>query len=202
MGESQRTVYRFKNTANCHENPDENNTLYRSDSIVDTMPGISRFQQATLHQGNTSLPHIALGLKTDTPLHLPARIEDYLLKYIGKHSDIEVEHGVMPESLTIDTEKIESDGYPVSVTLRTLPKLGTESQVSHDPQMPAIPNGLHRSNLNSDTTDAVLHEAQAADGTQTEKILAKYVVGCDGAHSWTRRQIGCVMEGDHTDYIW
>ena len=108
----------------------------------------------------------------------------------------------MPESLTIDTEKIESDGYPVSVTLRTLPKLGTESQVSRDPQRPAIPNGLHRSNLNSDTTDAVLHEAQAADGTQTEKILAKYVVGCDGAHSWTRRQIGCVMEGDHTDYIW
>jgi hypothetical protein len=33
------------------KNPDERGQLYRSDAIVDTKPGISRFQQATLHQG-------------------------------------------------------------------------------------------------------------------------------------------------------
>lgn len=42
--------------ANISQNPDEDNRLYRSDMIVDTMPGISRFQQATLHQGMKA-PH-------------------------------------------------------------------------------------------------------------------------------------------------
>ncbi|KAL8794964.1 MAG: hypothetical protein Q9195_002546 [Heterodermia aff. obscurata] len=35
-----------------------------------------------------------------------------------------------------------------------------------------------------------------------ENISAKYVVGCDGAHSWTRRQLGFRMEGDQTDFVW
>ena len=35
-----------------------------------------------------------------------------------------------------------------------------------------------------------------------EKIRARYVVGCDGAHSWTRRQLGFQMEGEQTDFFW
>ncbi|KAI9154778.1 Phenol hydroxylase [Paramyrothecium foliicola] len=162
-------------------NPNQSGKLHRSDSIVDTLPGLSRFQQATLHQ---------------------ARIEEYLLKYIGKYSDIEVEYGVMPESLAIDVDKVESDDHPISVTLRKLPKPTTQFQVSSALGESAVPNGLHRSNLTADTTDELLRSAQAAEGTNVEKVIAKYVVGCDGAHSWTRRQIGSVMEGDQTDYIW
>lgn len=135
-------------------------------------------------------------------LHFVARVEEYLLSYIGKYSDLKVEYGVMPESLDIDTDKVESDGYPVSVTLRNLPRPGLESQLPLDLEDSKIPNGLYRSNLTADTTDAMLQDAQAADGTCATKIRAKYVVGCDGAHSWTRRQIGCVMEGDHSDFIW
>ncbi|KAH7114914.1 FAD binding domain-containing protein [Dactylonectria macrodidyma] len=163
------------------ENPNEENELYRSDRIVDTMPGVSRFQQATLHQ---------------------ARIEDYLFRYIEKFSDIKVEHGREPESLAIDAEKVETDDYPVSITLRHLPKPATEFETLDDTQKPAIPNGLYRSNLVADTTAGLLQSTQEVQGTRTEKILAKYVVGCDGAHSWTRRQIGSVMEGEQTDYIW
>lgn len=35
-----------------------------------------------------------------------------------------------------------------------------------------------------------------------ERIRAKYVVGCDGAHSWTRTQLGLSLEGKTTDHIW
>ena len=35
-----------------------------------------------------------------------------------------------------------------------------------------------------------------------EMIRAKYVIGCDGAHSWTRRQLGFQMEGEQTDFVW
>ena len=33
-------------------------------------------------------------------------------------------------------------------------------------------------------------------------ISAKYMIGCDGAHSWTRRQLGFIMQGEQTDFIW
>lgn len=35
-----------------------------------------------------------------------------------------------------------------------------------------------------------------------ETIHARYLVGCDGAHSWTRRQLGFTMEGEQTDFVW
>lgn len=125
------------------------------------------------------------------------------MNYIRKYSGIEVERGVMPESLTIHTEEVDSnDEYPASVTLRHLPTPVPAPEASNDPTKLAIPNGLYRSNLTADTTDALLQNAQATEGTRTEKIMAKYVVGCDGAHSWTRRQIGSVMEGEQTDFVW
>jgi phenol 2-monooxygenase len=34
-----------------------------------------------------------------------------------------------------------------------------------------------------------------------EHIHAKYVVGCDGAHSWLRKQLDVVLEGDLTDSV-
>ncbi|KAG9091521.1 hypothetical protein FRC06_000538 [Ceratobasidium sp. 370] len=35
-----------------------------------------------------------------------------------------------------------------------------------------------------------------------ETIRAKYVIGCDGAHSWTRAQLGIDMVGDTSDSVW
>lgn len=37
---------------------------------------------------------------------------------------------------------------------------------------------------------------------KTEVIKAKYLVGCDGAHSWTRRQLNIQMVGDQTNWVW
>ncbi|GAM88991.1 hypothetical protein ANO11243_070250 [Dothideomycetidae sp. 11243] len=38
--------------------------------------------------------------------------------------------------------------------------------------------------------------------TATEKVNAQYVVGCDGAHSIVRRQLGLAMEGDSANAAW
>ena len=37
---------------------------------------------------------------------------------------------------------------------------------------------------------------------KTEVVRAKFVVGCDGAHSWVRKSMGFTMDGEQTDYIW
>ena len=109
----------------------------------------------------------------------------------------------MPESLSVDVDEVERDGeYPVSVVLRHLSEGNTSSRKPHGVKESAVPNGLFRSNLTADTTDSTLEAANSDANSYSEKIQAKYVVGCDGAHSWTRRQIGSVMEGEQTDFIW
>ena len=51
-------------------------------------------------------------------------------------------------------------------------------------------------------TVKVRHSPEEDAAAPREKIRAKYVVGCDGAHSWTRRQLGFKMEGEQTDFVW
>ena len=105
----------------------------------------------------------------------------------------------MPEKLSIDAEQAQNnDACPVSIALRRLPRL--ESSKSESGNGSIIPNGLHRSNLTSGSTDSILRSAQENATSHMETVLAKYVVGCDGAHCWTRRQIGSVMIGEQTDY--
>ncbi|EUC60295.1 phenol 2-monooxygenase [Rhizoctonia solani AG-3 Rhs1AP] len=37
---------------------------------------------------------------------------------------------------------------------------------------------------------------------ETETVQAKYLLGCDGAHSWTRGQLGIEMVGENSDQVW
>jgi phenol 2-monooxygenase len=39
---------------------------------------------------------------------------------------------------------------------------------------------------------------QEGSERRTEVIKAKYLIGCDGAHSWTRRTLGIQMIGEQT----
>ncbi|KAF8747524.1 MATE efflux family protein, partial [Rhizoctonia solani] len=42
---------------------------------------------------------------------------------------------------------------------------------------------------------------QHPDG-KTETVKAKYLLGCDGAHSWVRTQLGIEMVGETSDQVW
>jgi phenol 2-monooxygenase len=167
----------------CLWNPGPDGVIRRSDRIPDTIPGISRFQQLVLHQG---------------------RIERFFLDSLKEHSDIRVERGVLPQSLTFDESKAEDDdAYPIKVTLQHL----TEDEIN-PPQSKATTNGaapsdgLFRSNMAPDDTEELLNRAANEKAGTQETIQAKYMIGCDGAHSWTRKQLGYTLDGEQTDYIW
>ncbi|KAF4636696.1 hypothetical protein G7Y89_g1386 [Cudoniella acicularis] len=169
----------------CLWNPDSEGKIRRSDRIPDTIPNISRFQQVVLHQG---------------------RIERFFLDSLKKYSDIKVERGVLPQSLTFDESKSEDpDAYPIEVVLQHLteeeanPAQRQATNVSSNTKS----DGLFRSNMAADDTDELLDKAvkNGRAGTR-ETVRAKYMIGCDGAHSWTRRQLGYKLEGEQTDYIW
>ncbi|KAL4756259.1 FAD-binding monooxygenase [Aspergillus foveolatus] len=157
----------------CLWNPDENGRIRRSDRFPDTIPQISRFQQVVLHQG---------------------RIERFFLNSMKEHGNLTVERGVLPVSFVIDEAKAaDFDNYPIS-----------QHQKSADGQRAVVDYGLSRSNLVADDTDDLIMAATAdssRDG-QVDLVKAKFLVGCDGAHSWVRHQAGFKMEGDSTDYIW
>jgi phenol 2-monooxygenase len=66
-----------------------------------------------------------------------------------------------------------------------------------------VSDGLFRSNMAPDDTEELLNKAATNGRAGTrETVRAKYMIGCDGAHSWTRTQLGYSLEGEQTDYIW
>ncbi|CZR66721.1 probable phenol 2-monooxygenase [Phialocephala subalpina] len=169
----------------CLWNPDSEGRIRRSDRIPDTIPFISRFQQVVLHQG---------------------RIERFFLDSMKKHSDIRVERGVMPQSMTFDENKAEDPAaYPIEVTLQHLTEAEMNPDQSTSTNGAAKSDGLFRSNMAADDTEELLQRA-ANHGLvgSRETVKAKYLIGCDGAHSWVRRQLGqgFELEGEQTDYIW
>jgi len=166
----------------CMWNPGQDGVIRRSDRIPDTIVGLSRFQQIVLHQG---------------------RIERFFLDNIKKYSGdtIHVERGVLPESLEIDESKVDDvSAYPVTVKLRTL----TEEEATPQQQLDGskVSDGIFRSNLtNEDDEEDLIKKSQARAGA-SEIVHAKYVIGCDGARSWTRRALGFELHGEATDFIW
>ncbi|KAI0027789.1 FAD binding domain-containing protein [Vararia minispora EC-137] len=57
--------------------------------------------------------------------------------------------------------------------------------------------------LNDPTAYPVTVKLVRADGGEGEvTVKAKYLVGADGAHSWTRKALGIEMEGQTTPRIW
>lgn len=161
-------------------NPDEKGVIRRSDRIPDTIPGISRFQQVVLHQG---------------------RIERFFLDSIEACSDIRVERGVLPTSLKIDEAQVEdADAYPITVNLRHLTE---EEATPHQVNGTGAEDGLFRSNLVADdTADLLAVSSLNVKANKEEVVKAKYMIGTDGAHSWTRKQLGFDLVGEQTDFIW
>jgi len=159
------------------QNPDESGIVRRTDRISDIIPGISRFRQVVLHQ---------------------SRIERFFFDSIAEHSNIEIERCVFAEELELHhTEPGDDDAHPIKVKVRHL----DEDAATPAQNGSKVPNGLFRSSLAKDDTDNLIRKSRGKEGS-TEIITAKYMIGCDGAHSWTRRQLGLHMEGEQTDFIW
>lgn len=89
----------------------------------------------------------------------------------------------------------------MTVKLRTLSE--EEATPAQVPTGSKASDGLFRSNIASaDDEDEKLIKKVQERGAESEVVHAKYVIGCDGARSWTRQQLGLKLEGEATDFIW
>lgn len=132
------------------------------------------------------------------------RIERFLLDSIHQHSDLQVERGVIAESFKYDdTIGDNPKEYPITVKLRTLsdedanPPSLSVTEGDHN----AVASGVSRGDLLQDDWNELIENSKAKE-TKTEVVKAKYLIGCDGAHSWTRKQVNISLEGSSTDHVW
>ncbi|KAG2009199.1 hypothetical protein GB937_007976 [Aspergillus fischeri] len=129
------------------------------------------------------------------------RIERFILDAIRDRSDLEIERRVIAESLEYDeTLENSGDAYPITVTLRTLSEEEANPSPAHGGSGGAR-NGLFRSNITPDDWDDLIKKSKERPGN-VETVKAKYLIGCDGAHSWTRKQLNIPFEGSTTEHIW
>ncbi|KAG9672414.1 phenol 2-monooxygenase, partial [Aureobasidium melanogenum] len=100
-------------------------------------------------------------------------VEQAFLNFLERDGDsVRVERNLTPMKLHVEEARVEDhDAYPVEVHLRKLAK--DERAGSPD--------------------------STTSEKTATEIVRAKYVLGTDGAHSWTRKALGLQMEGDTTN---
>ncbi|KAF2753419.1 hypothetical protein EJ05DRAFT_214240 [Pseudovirgaria hyperparasitica] len=105
------------------------------------------------------------------------RIEE-LLERVCAEGGVLVERNM--ETLELGPiEEDESCKYPIEVKIRRKVNPGTPSE-----QEPAV-----------DANDSI-------DDHGIKVIRCKYLIGADGAHSWTRRQLGIAATGASTDECW
>ncbi|KAL8652645.1 MAG: hypothetical protein Q9226_004186 [Calogaya cf. arnoldii] len=116
------------------------------------------------------------------------RIEAVLLEEINKHPNVTIQRGVEPIDIEINScQTGQPMSHAVTVKLKQTPRDDGNHVVN------GVGKGLARK-----------RNRVHADHSQfsQETIHARYVIGCDGAHSWTRTQLGFLMEGEQTEYIW
>ncbi|POY76369.1 hypothetical protein BMF94_0566 [Rhodotorula taiwanensis] len=163
-------------------NPDPaTGRLTRTAKIPDTIPGLSRFQQTILHQ-----TRVETHLLDDAKLHTKGRFSP--------------ERSMLPETLDLDEASAnDPDAYPITLTVRHLSEEQSNPSAFKG-ETNGTRSGLFRSSLLSAAEEEKLYDTEGSAVVETVK--AKYLVGCDGAHSWTRRQLGIRMIGDQTNRVW
>lgn len=103
----------------------------------------------------------------------------------------------MPEKLEWEECKpSDRDSHPITVTVRHTGDTAFRQRVEG--------TSVKTTNSESDRSvvNGIVQTGQDEAKERLERIRAKYVVGCDGAHSWTRTQLGLSLEGNMTDHIW
>ncbi|KAI4731225.1 phenol 2-monooxygenase [Aureobasidium sp. EXF-10728] len=100
-------------------------------------------------------------------------VEQAFLNFLERDGDeVRVERNLTPIKLHLDeTSADDHNAYPVEVHIR---KVRNDQRVGSSSSM-------------------------ASEETVPEIFRAKYVLGTDGSHSWTRKALGLQMEGDTTN---
>ncbi|KAJ5588468.1 hypothetical protein N7537_011146 [Penicillium hordei] len=118
-----------------------------------------------------------------------AKVEEYLMEYVRGRGNVEVRRETTPTTLEIDYDTIDDHSkFPIRMNLESMASL----------PKPYF-NGMDTPG--SDTSSEPYSDDSGYAGMDTV-VEAKYIVGCDGAHSWLRKQLGLELEGESSSDFW
>lgn len=120
---------------------------------------------------------------------------------IEDRGPITVERAVCPDLITLPSPEASAMSDlaedRIVVRLRHL----TEAEAKPAQFTPLAADGLYRSNLFAD--DALDAAPKGfPDQEILEEVRCRFVIGADGARSWTRGAIGHKLEGESSDFFW
>ncbi|EGG02775.1 uncharacterized protein MELLADRAFT_109827 [Melampsora larici-populina 98AG31] len=183
----------------CHWEPNASGEIKRTARSSVSPPGISKFQSSCLHQG---------------------RIEEHLMNNIARWSmsarptndgsnqsptskKVIVERAVCPDSIHLppitSSPLSDKDEDQITLTLRHL----SESEAKPAQFLPSTKDGLFRSNVfDSEASDLDSNPNGLPAEGSLETVQCKFVIGTDGARSWTRSALGYKLVGDSLNYFW
>ncbi|KAG0140008.1 hypothetical protein CROQUDRAFT_84681 [Cronartium quercuum f. sp. fusiforme G11] len=183
----------------CFWNPNQSGRIHRTARIPDTIPEISRYRQSTVHQGRIErimIDAIAAWSSSSTNVNTEEGINQ-----THKKRPITVERAVCPDLIKLPSPN--ASALSDSLEDRVIVRLRHLSQAEAKPAQfsPLAPDGLYRSNMFED--DALDASPQGFPTKEVlEEVKCRYVIGADGARSWTRGAIGFKLEGESSDFFW
>lgn len=185
--------------------------------MSNTIPGLSRFRQGVILSQHRIEEILLASLSKYSNVEVLRKVVPDDLVYDPSEAERENAHPITMTLRRVDCEQpvlyvsprkpsrspstpFTSSVHPqhghrycqpgVSVLTNGHDKTHAESQVTLDERK-------HAESMNPESgTNGEIYQ----DKIQTVK--AKYVIGCDGAHSWTRSQLGIKMNGEQTDFVW
>jgi phenol 2-monooxygenase len=107
-----------------------------------------------------------------------------------KTAGLKVERNTIPTAYSKSTDSTSS--HPITVTLSRL--ASTKPPTEAD-----LKSGLYRSNMFAPSeapTAPTDGQGRDANVVAKEDVRCRYLVGCDGARSWVRKELGLKLEGD------
>ncbi|KAK3399900.1 FAD binding domain-containing protein [Sordaria brevicollis] len=145
--------------------------IEREQVIQDKVEELGKFRETTLQQ---------------------ARVEYHMQRNLLNHENINIQYNTRPIEVKINESMSLLHGiddvYPVEVRLVKKTQVQSEAVASNSLESSTTPP-----TVNGNTPEEVKVEE--------ERVLAKYIIGCDGAHSWLRKQLDVQFEGDLTDSV-
>ncbi|GLB39714.1 putative phenol hydroxylase, C-terminal dimerisation domain [Lyophyllum shimeji] len=135
--------------------------------------------QKTSDAANIPLPSARYPYEVLAPIQIIEGIITNALRSAG----VSIDQPFVPQSLEILPASCENEEYPVEVVLH---KLDAEYLKKH--------------NISQDARRELASMPECIE--RVERVRAKYVIGSDGAHSWVRKTLDILMEGDAVEAEW
>ena len=147
--------------------------------------------------------------KTREVMLQQSRVEHHMLQNLKSSPNIRCWFKAWPTDLHIHESQAENPhGHPISVKMELdCPEKANGKGFETASADGGTPNAKQAKSI---TTNGVVINRGMEDAfsgsfekenTETRELRVKYVVGCDGAHSWTREKLGVKLQGDVNDAV-